>query len=165
MTLKQIFFLFGLMALTACSLTGVRHEELPDEVSMSHAEAAEKLRKLSKFASAIEEYKKHIQVRLAKKDRPEDENPYFYYLLIGESYLRLGNLNEAEEAYTIALKQGINSTLVADGFRQISGEYEKRQDYDAAIEILRKHRELDDLLYDAQMDRLHKQSVFEADGQ
>ena len=165
MTFKKLIFLVCLILINGCSLTGVRHKELPNDVSLSHAEAAEKLRKNGKYDSAIEEYKIHIQVRLAKEDKPKDENPYFYYLLIGESYLRLGELEKAEEAYTTALKQDVNITLVADGFRQISGEYEKRQDYDAAIEILRKHRELDDLLYDAQMDRLHKKSVLEADGQ
>lgn len=162
MRLKAFKLFILIHFVVGCSLTGVRHKELPNDVSLTHAEAAEKLRKNGKYESAIEEYKRHIAVRLAKEDKPKDENPYFYYLLIGESYLRLGELEKAEESYSTALKQEVNTTLVADGFRQIAGEYEKREDYDAAIEILRKHRELDDLLYDAQMDRLHKKSVLEA---
>jgi tetratricopeptide (TPR) repeat protein len=161
--MREIKLFIVLCVFAGCSLTGIRHSELPNDISYSHAEAAEKLRKRGKYQAAIEEYQKHIQARLENTDKEKDENPYFYYLLIGESYLRMEKLDKAEESYRQALEKSVNVTLVADGFRQIAQTYERRGDYDAAIDILRKHRELDDLLYDAQIDRIHKKSVYEAE--
>ena len=122
--------------------------------SASHAEQAQKLRESKKFEEAIKEYKKHIQVRLERKQN--DENPYFYYLLIGDCQVELDKLDDAEASYLKALEHKVDQALVAERLRRLGTWYSERAKFEEGIDLLQRHRHLDPLLYDLEIDRLHK---------
>lgn len=122
--------------------------------SASHAEQAQELREAKKFEEAIEQYKKHIQVRLERKQR--DENPYFYYLLIGDCQVELEQIDDAETSYLKALEHKVDEALVAERLRRLGTWYSERVEFEKGIDLLQRHRHLDPLLYDLEIDRLHK---------
>ncbi len=64
----------------------------------NYLEKAAELTNAKEYDKAIEIYRKHIDYRLALKDRPEWENPYFYLLLIGDLYLQQANTEKALES-------------------------------------------------------------------
>jgi len=125
----------------------------------SHLLRAEELRAAGKFEAAIEEYQLYIDQRIQRHDYTEADNPYFFYLLIGDSYLGMDDTAKAEEAYLKAKENGTAANLVAGKLRAIGQYYEVRGRYAEAIEILRKHRELDPLLFDLDIDRNHKNLI------
>jgi tetratricopeptide (TPR) repeat protein len=125
----------------------------------SEADRAEALWGEGKKEEAIEAYEAHIQNRMKRKKRLPNENPYFYKLMIGDIYLELDKAEEAEKAYLVAHEKKVSPPLCADRLRKIGRYYEERKEYEKAFEILRKHRELDSLLFDLEIDRLHKSLV------
>ena len=88
-----------------------------------------------------------------------DQRPYFYYLLIGDSYLGLGRPDDAEKAYLTALEHETENSLVAGKLRGLANWFETRAEYETAIELLNRHHELDPLLYDIEIDQLHKKLI------
>lgn len=131
----------------------------------THAEQAEALVAEGKRAEAIEEYKKHVRQRVAFVDRPADENPYFYYILIGDLQLELGDPDLAEQAYLTALENKVHPDLVGDRIRRLSSWYADQGQFDTAIELLKTHRELDELVFDGHLDEIHKRAVAAEDEQ
>lgn len=125
----------------------------------SHAAQAEMLRREGKTAEAVSEYESHILERLKNPLRPQDENPYFYYIHIGDIYREAGQFDKAIEAYGKAQQNDVEPVLVADRIILIAETYRKENRFDAAFALLRRFRELDPLLMDGQMDELHKAQV------
>jgi len=122
-----------------------------------NAEQAEEFLRQGKFDDACESYRKHVEDRLANKDRPEWENPYFYYLIIGDIKLRDGKVKEALAAYEFAESKKIDSQLVSDRYRYVAQWYEKKGDFRNAMAILQKYQDRDPLLFDAVLDRVAKE--------
>ena len=130
---------------------------------LTHLERAEECSRENKFEKAISEYEKHIQYRLALEERPEWENPYFYYLIIGDLYLRKGDVARSLASYELAELHGVDLSLVTDRFRMVSHWYEKQELLQKAVEILTKYRERDPLMFDDVLDRLSKELVRQQD--
>ena len=122
----------------------------------SYAQIAEELRNQGKNKEAIENYELHIQDRLNNPNKPNDENPYFYKLMIGDIYLDLKEPENAAKSYTEAKEKGVNHYLVSERFRFIARYYEKQGELEKAFAALRQFRDLDPLMYDMEADRIHK---------
>lgn len=119
-------------------------------------ERAERLLREEKYDQAIATYRDHMDRRLSVTGRPEWENPYFYLLLIGDVHLGREEVARALECYDEAARQGIHSSLISDRYRSVARHYEEKQQLKEAFELLRRHRELDTLLFDAMLDRIGK---------
>jgi tetratricopeptide (TPR) repeat protein len=120
---------------------------------------AEILSENNKYSEAINEYQKHIEDRLKVKGRPEWENPYIYYLDIGDLLLKQGLVDRAVKKYMEADEKGINPAWVNDRLRQVASWYEERGMLNDAIDHLKKYRHRDELLFDLMLNRLAKQLV------
>lgn len=125
----------------------------------SEADRAEALQAGGELEKAIEAYEAHIKNRISSKKRFSNENPYFYKLMIGDLHLKLDQIDEAEKSYLSACNHKVSPPLCADRLRKMGRYFEEKKEYDKAFEILRKHRELDILLFDLEIDRLHKSIV------
>ncbi|MDZ4784923.1 MAG: hypothetical protein SGJ02_02490 [bacterium] len=124
---------------------------------------AEEALRQKKYDQACELYQKHIEYRLSVIDRPEWENPYFYYLIIGDIRLRQSKVEEALSAYELAEKMKIEPQLVSDRYRFVAGWYEENGELKKAIKVLETYRNRDLLLFDAMLDRLAREIVKKED--
>lgn len=124
-----------------------------------HRREAEKLKTEGKLREAIEQYEQHIAERRGADSKFPGENPSFYYIMIGDLYLKLEEPERALDAYLKAYEDGVMPEFVVDRLRQVSAYYEGQQLYQQAIELLTKYRELDSLLFDWDIDRLHKKII------
>lgn len=122
----------------------------------SHATKAEELRAKGRFDEAEAEFRAHIAERLADKHRPAIENPFFYEILIGDMQLERGEVDKAIAAYLQAKEHNVDSALVVDRIRRVARWYEEHGKIDEAIALLKRHRELDDFIFDLEIDRLAK---------
>lgn len=128
-----------------------------------HLRRAEEYLRQEEYDKAIEKYKDHIEYRLEMDDRPDWENPYFYYLLIGDIELRRDKLKEALTSYNYAEEKGVEKNLVSDRYRYVASYYEKKGNLKAAIVILKTYRDRDPLLFDSMLDRLAKELTDQED--
>jgi tetratricopeptide (TPR) repeat protein len=112
-----------------------------------------------KYEVAIGHYEAHISNRLQSPNLPGGENPYFYKALIGDLYLKLDKPDEAKAAYTEALKHDVANEIVVDRFRQLARWYREHKQYDLAMSVLSEHRSLDPLMFDYEMDQLHRELI------
>lgn len=129
----------------------------------SKLQKAEELSRQKKYDQAISVYHEHMNERLALKDRPEWENPYFYYILIGDIELGTDKPEDALKSYVEADQKGVDDYLVADRFRSVARWYEDKGELDKAIELLLAHRDKDPLLFEAMLDRLNKTKTIQED--
>lgn len=120
---------------------------------------AEELTRQDRIDDAINLYQEHIQTRLAVKDRPEWENPYFYLLIIGDLNLRSGRVEQALLAFNHAETEGVDRGLVSDRYRSVASWHERSGQLDLAISILIKYRDRDQLLFDSMLDRIAREKV------
>ena len=125
----------------------------------SHATKADDLRKDGKCAEAIDEYLLHVTDRLNAKNRAQDENPYFYSLLIGDCRLQMGDPDQAKQAYVTARDKSVTPALVNERLRRLGGWYEKQDRLQDALDILKEFRTLDPLMFDYDIDRINKEVV------
>lgn len=125
--------------------------------SHKYAELAEEQLRKKQYDEACESYRKHVEARLTAEDRPAWENPYFYYLIIGDIRLRQKKVNEALVAYEFAESKKIEPQLISDRFRYVAQWYEKDGQLEKAMEILKKYRDRDPLLFDAVLDRIARE--------
>lgn len=131
----------------------------------SKLDKAEDLVQQEKYEEAITIYKEHMSERLSAKNRPDWENPYFYYLLIGDIELRRSNVNAAIEAYKTAQANDIPINLISDRMRYIATWYEEKGEYEEALAILKANRQLDPLLFDSMLDRISKDLILKQDSE
>ena len=129
------------------------------ERHQSTAEKADQLAANGSWEEAIELYRTHMEERLKSKSRPDEENPYFYHLLIGDLYLDQDKDAKALENYKIAEEKEVASVLVVDRYRRMARWYSSRKEHERAITFLRSVRELDPLIFDADIDLIHKAMV------
>lgn len=157
---KQLEIVLLLIALSGCQIYyGIRTGDFTVDNQLSHAEKAEKLRKAQKFEAALAEYRLHFENRLGDKKRPTEENPYFYYLLIGDTYLDLQRPKEAREAYVTAKEHEVDIALVIDRIRRLSDYFVDKGEFDTATQTLKEFRDIDPDIFDADIDAVHKQMI------
>jgi hypothetical protein len=144
--LSRPYFLsfLSLLLFTACSSLQ----------SSTLANRAEQLVEEGRYDQAIESYRSHIERRLAASDRPEWENPYFYLLRVTDIELMNSRPNEALKACSEAAANGVERGLISDRYRAIAAWHIDHKELQRAFDILKTHRELDPLLFDAMLDRV-----------
>lgn len=152
--LMPVFIALSLFYTTGCISLGLGKLGEPD-----YLRDAEELLRQGQNAQAISKYEQHIKYRLALETRPQWENPYFYYLLIGDIYLRDSNVDKALESYETAENNRVESVLVSDRYRYVANWYEQKGEADNALKILERYQDRDPLLFDAMMDRIAKEIV------
>lgn len=122
--------------------------------SASLVDDAEQFTEQARYNEAIETYQRHIANRLADPTRPEWENPYFYLLQIADLQLLLTQPEDAVRSCLQAKAAGVESNLLADKLRTIARWYEEHGDFTRAFLLLKEHRDIDPLLFDALLDRV-----------
>ena len=120
---------------------------------------AERHRENGETSNAVLAYEKHLKNRLKQENLAGDENPNFYYILIGDTFREAGELTKALVAYEEAQKRKVKEKLVGDRFRLMAKSFEEINDFESAFEILKKHRELDPFSFDLALDLMHKRFV------
>ena len=143
----QHYILLALLTppLVSCSMQNPTHRDTGDSLFAE-----------GKYEQAIHEYEHHIQDRLKLHERPEWENPYLYYLDIGDAYLRLGRPDLALGTYLEAEQRNVEPRFVNDRIRSLARWYVEEQEPLKAIDILKKYRERDPLLFDMMLDRISR---------
>lgn len=124
---------------------------------------AEELTRQERYAEAIALYEKHIASRLALKVRPEWENPHFYQILIADLYIRMEDPESALKALDSAHSHAVDKGLISDRYRMIAGWYAGKEQYNKGLEVLKRYREIDPLLFDISMDRIARSAVAHED--
>lgn len=124
---------------------------------------AEELSSQERYDEAIALYQKHLERRLSDKRRADDENPYFYKILIGDTYLKAKKPKEAEAAFQEARAHEVETPLVTDRFRKLGKFYSDRGRFQEALAVYKKYRELDPFVFDIDIDETHKAMVEEED--
>jgi len=160
--LCAIVFMVGLaLNLTGCLVFyGVSTWQPPGE----HRRTAEQLRSQGDFTQAIAEYHLHIAERLRASKRAADENPHFYLLYIGDCYLELGDPLAATEQYLSAHQLNVSETSITDRLLRVANWYGARGRYEEALELLDKHREIEPLIFESQLDTFSKLVVQRDEG-
>lgn len=125
----------------------------------SHAQVAQSLRDQGKYDEAIVEYRLHMATREKDVHRPKDENPAFYELLIGDTYLEAGRPELAEESYLRADTAAVPKDLVNFKLRHLATWYEEKSQFEPAILLLNKFRDRDPVMFNYDIDRLHKKML------
>lgn len=125
----------------------------------STADKAKAFRAAGQYDLAVAAYTAHMNERLEKANRRETENPYFYYILIGDTYLEAGKPIEAKQAFVTAQQNNVGALYLVDRYKQLADYYVTKNQYDIALELLRTFRDLDPLAFDTYIDELHKESV------
>ncbi len=129
----------------------------------NYLEQAETLSREKDYDNAIIAYQKHIESRLNVKNRPDWENPYFYYLLIGDIELGQDQPEKALSNYLIGEEKGVHETLISDRIRSLSTWYIEHGRPEEAFNLLNKYRLRDPLLFDSMLDRVSKELVKKED--
>lgn len=124
-----------------------------------HHNNAKELKEDKEFFKAIEQYQKHIDTRLAVKNRPEWENPYLYYLDIGDVYLEMNDEKSATKYYEMAEDKKVKPAYVNDRYRYVATWYEEKGDLKSALKQLKKYKDRDPDLFNLMMDRIAKEIV------
>jgi len=118
---------------------------------------ADQLAREGKHEQAIAAYQQHMQTRLRDTKRPDGENPYFYLLLIGDSYLQRSDPQQALSHYEEAARRGVDASLISDRYRAVARWFEDRGELRQALEVLNRYRDRDSLLFDSMLDRIGRQ--------
>ena len=156
---SRLLFFFSLSTLVGTQGCFFYFDTFSFGAPQSYADQAEAQTARKEYDLAIESYKKHIQNRLTNKHRPKEENPYFYYLLIGDLYLKKMDVPRAIGAYQKALDENVGKELTAERFRLLGKWYEEQARFDEAFAVLRRFRHLDPMLFDLEIDRIYKHQL------
>lgn len=154
----KLFYIIILLPLLLASCSGNK-TKLEGYSGSSYAELGDYLREKGKTECAVKAYMTHMKKRLNKENLKNSENPYFYYILIGDTYLDSDNIEMALSSYNEAKEKNVERSLLADRFKLIAKWYEKDGKYDQAFEILKSNRELDPISIDLAIDSLHKKYI------
>jgi tetratricopeptide (TPR) repeat protein len=127
------------------------------------AQKAEAAAKTGDLDGAINNYYLHIQSRLKEKDRPEWENPYFYFLLIGDLYVQKNDPISALAKYDAASEKNVDPRLVGDRVCLLSRRLEAQGKFSTAYKILVKRHQLNPELFDIALNRVARALAEEED--
>jgi hypothetical protein len=147
--LKTTLSLISFKALISCSMLSFNN----------HLEKADTLKKRGDYLGANHEYREHVAYRLSQDNLPKWENPYFYYLIIGDNYLAANKPKEALSAYSIAEFNKVSPSLVGDRFLRLAEWLEEKGDFASANIILDKYSSYDPVIYNGVKDRIARKIV------
>ena len=108
---------------------------------------------------ARKNYFRHMKKRLLDESRPNDENPFFYLVLIGDIYLKEEKLERAFYFYRVGHGKKVKTPLIAYRIRKVALAYHKNKQSEIALDILREYRELDEFAFDAEKDKIHREYI------
>jgi tetratricopeptide (TPR) repeat protein len=80
-------------------------------------------------------------------------------LLIGDLYLDTNRIEQARKAYLVAKENDVEKDLFIDRWRKLARAYSKGGDIERAINTLREYRDVDPVVFDYDIDQLHKQMI------
>ena len=120
---------------------------------------AKQLAQEGHYDESVKLYQQHFAERLNAPDRPANENPYFYYVLIGDVYLKQNKPTEALQYYLDAHKNNIDNKLFADRIHQLGIWYKANNQLQTAFDLLKQYHDLDPLILDFEMDQIHREMV------
>jgi len=146
---------------TAAALSILALSACIDVTDRSNRARADQLSREKKYQEAIDEYWRHIDKRLAVKDRPEWENPYLYLLDIGDIHKEQGDIAEALRCYQMAEEKGVKQGYVNDRYRSVADWYEERGRFGEALQHLEKSRDKEPVMFDLMRDRIARRVVKE----
>ena len=153
LTDKRIWLVCVLLPLflVACSIP-----QPETAIAKKHEEAGE-------YQKAIDIYQQILKTP-PKRTPDGTDISYLYYLLIGDNYLDLDKPNFAEESYIKAMELGAPSEFIVDRVRLLSRYYSEQGEYDRAIDILNRYRDIAPEDIDYSIDKLHKEQVGQMKG-
>lgn len=125
--------------------------------TFSYAEQAQGYEAKGDFEAAIKAYSMHIEAR--QDSALKGENPYFYYLLIGDDYLKLDKPIDAKAAYDTARGNQVDPPFLVDRAKILAKYYAVKAKFEEAIKILTDYRDLDIIAIDYEIDSIHKQML------
>ncbi len=128
---------------------------------VSFAQKAKQYLAKEQYDQAIDAYKKHIDSRLKRKSRPEWENPYVYYLDIGDVYLLQNDLDNALKYYFLAEEKKVEASFISDRLRKVAIWYEDNNQLDQALAHLQKYQDRDPEFFNMMLDRIAKRYAVE----
>ena len=152
MKFAGIFFTISSLLLSPGCFSGSNWGNAQD-----YLKQAEEATRRESWEEAIASYRSHMERRLLVTKRPDWENPWFYLLMIGDIELGREQPTEAVQTYQEAFDRGIEKGLVSDRIRLVATWYEQRGQLAQAIELLSRHREKDELLFDIMLDRISRE--------
>ena len=141
-----------ILGTTSCSLFSTRNE-------LSLARRAEQAQEAGNCEKAINLYNKHIEDRITQENKAEKENPWFYLIKIGDCQFEQNKETEALNTYLEAKSKKVYPDLIADRIMKVVDMRVKQKRYDDAINLLKDHREIDELKFDSRIDEIHKEIV------
>ena len=147
--MARLALIFGLSFFSCISCFSFR--------TMSYAEIAQQYESEGEHEKAISFYLKHVDVRL--QANIAGENPYFYYLLIGDIYLKADDPLAAKKAYDTARTNKVEASFLVDRAKLLAKYYSEKSSFDQAIAVLNEYRELDTMAIDYEIDFIHKQML------
>ncbi|MBL7661671.1 tetratricopeptide repeat protein [bacterium] len=101
-------------------------------------------------------YRTHMERRLRDKKRPAEENPYYYLITIGDLYRKEKQYERALGSYDEARANQVPAEPLIFRYRDIASDMQQEGKYDEAIDLLTIYHDLDPLLFDVDIDRVHK---------
>jgi len=149
MRISKLVLCLGLSWLCACLGSSYHNDR----------ETADQLSGQGKYEEAVAAYLRHIKQRLSVKERPKWENPYIYFLDIGDIYLEQGNVTEALRYYQMAEDKGVKPGYVNDRYRYVASWYENQNKLKEALEHLNRFASKDPFLFGIMQDRIAKRIV------
>lgn len=149
--LSALLILFGGACLRAAVTT---LPQLPSSV-----QRAQELQQVGEVDAAVKLYREHMERRRQLPTRPENENPSFYRVLIGDLYCKFNRLEECITEYEGAHTDGVDPLLVLDRLRQYVEKLTAEKRYADAIKLLEKYRPIDEWLVDSDLNVLHRKLV------
>ncbi len=152
--MKIRFFYILLILFSLCSCFSKETEQIINKVK--------ELEENGKIHEAYKVYISHIENKLDKKENNQTKyNPFFYFILIGDMYLRNKNYDAALSSYLIARSRKIKKEIIVDRIQLIAKRYIKEKKYQKAWDLLEKYKNLDELSFSYQLSELHKKMVKE----
>lgn len=124
---------------------------------------AKELVKREEYDKAITKLEEHIRERTKVKNKPKWENPYIYYLDIGDIYLKKNEPEKALKYFLVADSKKVDKAYINHRLRSIANYYVSKNQYEKAIKHLNSFKHRDELLFGLMLDRIAREIVEKED--
>lgn len=150
---QTLLFVSSLFLLTTSIGCGIFDHE-PTKANLAELALTE-----NQYQQAIDLYLEHIDQRRKDPGKEEWENPSFYYLLIGDIYLKEKDWNNALAYYKKADNDHVDHLLFLDRMRLLGAFLEEQKQYNEALKLLTPLAKEDPVLINEILDRVSKKSI------
>ncbi len=106
-----------------------------------------------------------MQYLRSLKSLPNELNPSFYNLAIGDIFVEMNDIPAALSSYQTAADEGVAKDSIVDRVRTLARHISAQGRHEEAMQLLEKYQPLDPLLIDSDLDTLHKAIIWKQDGQ